>query len=129
MEKQTETNWADMVMALLSVAAMLIDFCLLLVVGYVTTVLRASFAEIFEDFGAELPSMTVALLAVPNWLFLGTFTTLAIVLIIKEIALRRLALVSLCLNVVVGLGLLAAGFMTYLTLSLPMWSLIQALSN
>ena len=129
MEKQTETKWADVAVALLSGAAMLIDFCLLAVASYVTTVMRASFVAMFDDFDAELPSATEAFLAVPSWLFLAAFATLAVVLIVKEIVLRRLALLSLCLNVVVGLGLLAAGVVAYLVLSLPMWSLIQKLSN
>jgi len=128
MKEQTETTWADVAVALLSGAAMLIDFCLLVVASYVTTAVRPAFANIFYDFDAELPSATEAFLAVPSWLFLAAFATLAVVLIVKEIVLRRLALLSLCLNVVVGLGLLAAGVVAYLVLSLPLWSLYENLS-
>jgi len=129
MAEDAETARMNLVASLLSLAAMLIDFILLLLAGYVTTVTRANFANIFTGFGAELPRITAAFIAVPDWLFLGAFSATAVVLAVKEIALRRSPVISLCFNIVVAMGILTGGVMTYMALDLPLHSLVEDLMN
>jgi hypothetical protein len=126
--KQTEAALPGVLMTLLSMLVLLIDLGLLVAGGFVATVTRSGFADIFADFDAELPVMTEAFMAVPNWLFLLVFAAVAVLLVIKEIGLRRHALLNLCVNVVVWLFLLSAGVAVYLALFLPLFQLIESLT-
>ncbi len=122
--RQTEATLPGVLMTLLSMLVLLIDLGLLVAGGFVTTVIRSGFADIFFDFDADLPAMTEAFLAVPNWLFRLLFAAVAVLLVIKEIALWRRASLSLSLNFAVALCLLVAGVAVYLALFLPLRQLI-----
>ena len=127
--RQTEATLPGVLMTLLSMLVLLIDLGLLVAGGFVTTVIRSGFADIFVDFDADLPAMIEAFLAVPNWLFLSVLAAVAVLLVIKEIALWRHALLSLCVNVVAWLFLLSAGVAVYLALLLPLFQIIDSLTQ
>ena len=128
MKERAERTWVDVVVSAMSGASLLIVLFLLAVGGFIVASVRAGFAKMFEEFDLALPRMTEAFLAVPSWVFLVAFAVLAVGLIGKEVFLRRLALVSLCLNVAVGWGLLIAGLVVYLSLNLPIWQLYTELN-
>jgi hypothetical protein len=127
--RQAEAALPGVLMTLLSVLVLLIDLGLLVAGGFVATATRSSFADIFADFDMELPTMTEAFMAVPNWPFLLALAAVAVLLVIKEIALRRHALLNLCVNVVAWLFLLSAGVAVYLALLLPLFQLIESLTQ
>jgi len=130
MSERAKGAWGDVVIASLSGTALLIVLFLLVVASSVTMTARPAFEKTFEEFGAELPPLTNAVLAVPGWLCLGAFAGLATVLVVKEVALRRVAILNLCLNVSVGWVLIIAGLLVYyVALGMPMLSLFQALKG
>jgi type II secretory pathway component PulF len=88
---------------------------------------RARFAEMFDEFGVELPAMTRALLSTPAWALAVLFVGAAVVLVAKEGAIRKAPL-RLALNLLAGLALLTLAALLVVALFLPLFSLIESLS-
>jgi len=124
-----EQRGASRGIGILSWALAIIDAALsmLLALGVPPTVNR--FKNMFREMQLKegLPALTELFLAVPGGIYALGFGTLAALLIGKEFFLRNKKL-TLGINVVVGIGLLAFGLLYILGLYLPMVSMMRQLS-
>lgn len=88
---------------------------------------RSRLAEMFTEFGAELPTMTQLLMSVPTWALLLAFAAAAALLVLKENVVRKAPL-RLTLNLLAALALLAFTALVVVALFLPLFTLIRQLS-
>jgi len=124
MDEQEPRNGRPM-LGVLSVFALAADLIVLLLLAYLTTVVRGNFEEISLDFGTTASALTGTLLLVPNGAYLSFLTAVGILLVIKEVTITNQS-VKLGLNIVVGMAMLAFAALFYLALLTFVFNLTQS---
>jgi len=122
--QQDEGRGAGIAMHVFSGLALMVDLVLLVMAGYLTTFVRPNFVKVLQDFDTELPVLTQWMISVPGMVFVGVFFGITALLVLKEIVVEQAA-VKLGANLAAGLAVLAFAAIFYLSLFLPLSSLVQ----
>jgi hypothetical protein len=99
----------------------------LVATAFATLRLRANLQKIFIDFGADLPSITQMVMALPWWAIAGLFVAPALWLLFKD-ALVRDAKIRRQVSVAIGFAMVAWLIFLAMSFVLPLAMLHERLS-
>jgi hypothetical protein len=124
-EQNKQSPGAAAATTILSFVMLFIELFLLGLIIWQTTYLASQFLRIFDNFGVELPVLTVMLLSLPGKVYGTIAITLGLLLLAKEWTITSQA-VKMWINLLGGVGLLAFAVLFHLSLLLPWMSFLAS---